>query len=212
MNIILLGAPGAGKGTQGTLLMERHGFGRIATGDLLREAVRQGTPLGQRARKHMDAGELVPDELILELVRETLQGGGDMIFDGFPRNRAQAEALRRLLEEEGQSLDAVVVVDVPDDVLVKRISGRRSCPECGAVYNVHFQAPAQDGLCDRCGGTLVQRADDNETTVAKRLAVYGEQTEPLIAYYREAGVPVRQVDGDREVEQVFSDVRSELGL
>ena len=212
MNVILLGAPGAGKGTQGAALVERHGFRRVATGDLLREAVRRGTELGQRAKSYMDAGELVPDRVILGLVREALEQGGDLVFDGFPRNRAQAEALDRLLRETGGAVDAVVVVDVPDGVLVRRIAGRRSCPQCGAIYNIHFQPPRQEGVCDECGGKLTQRADDNEATVTRRLDVYREQTEPLIAFYRDADVPVHTVDGDRPVEQVLSDVTATLGL
>lgn len=210
MNIILLGAPGAGKGTQGALLVDRRGMARIATGDLLRDAVRRGTALGQKAKGYMDAGELVPDDVILGLVRETIERGGDFVFDGFPRTAGQAAALDTLLDESGAKLDAVVVVDVPDDVLVRRISGRRSCPECGAVYNVYFQPPEQEGICDRCGASLTQRADDTEDTVQRRLAVYREQTEPLIRHYRDAGVPVVTVDGDRDVEEVYEAVEDAL--
>lgn len=212
MNSILLGAPGAGKGTQGALLVERHGMRRIATGDLLREAVRRGTELGQRAKSYMDAGELVPDGVILGLVGEVMEQGGDLVFDGFPRTVAQAEALQALLEERGDGIDAVVLVDVPDDVLVRRIAGRRSCPDCDAVYNVHFQPPARKGVCDECGGALTQRADDDEATVQRRLGVYREQTEPLVAWYRDAGVPVKTVDGDRPVDEVLGDIEDELGL
>jgi adenylate kinase len=211
MNLILLGAPGAGKGTQGALLEERAGMGRIATGDLLREAVRQGTLLGVRAKKFMDAGELVPDEVILGLVGEAAAAGNN-VFDGFPRTTVQAEALDRLLADQGQKIDAVVLVDVPDELLVRRIAGRRSCPACGAVYNVHFQAPREAGICDKCGGALAQRADDTEETVQRRLEVYREQTEPLIEYYRKRGAPLHRVDGTRAVDEVFADIRGALGI
>ena len=210
MNLILLGAPGAGKGTQGALLEERLGMGRIATGDLLRDAVRQGTPLGQKAKAFMDAGELVPDAVILGLVGEAAASGNN-VFDGFPRTTVQAEALDALLAETGQRIDAVVLVNVPDELIVRRIAGRRSCPQCGAVYNVHFQAPVQAGVCDKCGSGLTQRADDTEETVQRRLQVYREQTEPLIDYYRGRGAPFHSVDGTRAVDDVFADVSRALG-
>ncbi len=210
MNLILLGAPGAGKGTQGALLEERLGMGRIATGDLLRAAVRQGTPLGQKAKTFMDAGELVPDEVILGLVGEAAASGNN-VFDGFPRTTVQAEALDRLLEAQDQKIDAVVVVDVPDDLLIRRIAGRRTCPKCGAVYNVYVQPPRTEGVCDKCGSALTQRADDNEETVQRRLAVYREQTEPLIEYYRRQGAPLHTIDGTQGVDDVFDSLRAALG-
>lgn len=204
MNVILLGAPGAGKGTQGALLVKRYGGERVSTGELLRDAVRRGTSLGQEAKKYMDAGELVPDDVILGLVRETLTSAADagFILDGFPRTLAQAEALDGLLDDLGFTLDAVVVIDVPDDVLVKRLSGRRSCAECGAVYNVYFEPPRTPGRCDVCGGALVERADDDAATVRRRLAVYDDRTRPLIAYYRRSDSPVYFVDGERPVDDV----------
>jgi adenylate kinase len=211
MNLILLGAPGAGKGTQGALLEERLGMGRIATGDLLREAVRQGTPLGLKAKAFMDAGELVPDDVILGLVREAA-AAGNSVFDGFPRTTVQAEALDRLLADEGQKIDAVVVVDVPDALLVQRIAGRRSCPSCGTVYNVHLQPPRKAGVCDKCGHALTQRADDTEETVQRRLQVYREQTEPLIGYYRRNGVPLHTIDGTKPVDEVFTALGTALGV
>lgn len=209
MNLVFLGAPGAGKGTQGALLAEKHGLRRVSTGDLLRDAVRKGTPLGQRAKAYMDAGELVPDDVILGLVREVLAAESDspgLLFDGFPRTIPQAEALDRLLREAGQRLDAVVVIDVPDDELVKRLSGRRSCPNCGAVYNIYFDPPQKPGVCDACGGALVERADDAAETVRRRLEVYREQTEPLIAYYEASETPVHYVDGNRPVEEVQREI------
>lgn len=209
MNLIFLGAPGAGKGTQGALLAERKHLRRISTGDLLRDAVRKGTPLGQQAKAYMDAGELVPDEVILGLVREVVAGGtsgAGVIFDGFPRTIPQAEGLDRLLEELDQPLDAVIVIDVPDDQLVKRLSGRRSCPNCGAVYNIYFEPPKTPGVCDVCGDALAERADDAADTVRRRLEVYREQTEPLIAYYERGATPVHFVDGDRPVDDVQREI------
>ena len=205
MNVILLGAPGAGKGTQGALLAKEQGLTKVSTGDLLREAVRKGTPLGEQAKRYMDAGELVPDDVILGMIRELLeQAGAGYIFDGFPRTLPQAEALDRLLGELGTSLDAVVVVDVPDEELVKRLSGRRSCPDCGAIYNVYFEPPAEAGICDKCGSTLVERPDDAADTVRRRLEVYRRQTSPLIEYYRAGSTPVHVVNGDRPVSEVRS--------
>ncbi|MGH7476944.1 MAG: adenylate kinase [Longimicrobiales bacterium] len=213
MNVVLLGPPGAGKGTQGELLARSQGWVRLSTGDLLREAVRQGTSLGAEARRYMDAGELVPDEVILGMVREVLERpAAGYVFDGFPRTRPQAEALDGLLADLRRGIDAAVVVDVPDDVLVKRVSGRRSCGSCGAVYNIYYNPPATADVCDRCGNALVERADDSEATVRRRLDVYREQTEPLIDYYEKNGAPVAYVDGNRPVEAVQHSVRETLGL
>jgi adenylate kinase len=205
MDIILFGPPGAGKGTQGTLLAERFGLPRLSTGDLLRDAVRQGTALGSQARRYMEAGELVPDDVILGLVREYLESEaqGGVIFDGFPRTEMQARALDRLLQDLGRRVDAVLVLEVADETLVRRIAGRRSCPACGAVYNIHLDPPAVTGTCDRCGSGLVSRADDDEATVRRRLAVYRAQTAPLIDYYERSGATrLERVPGDRSVEQV----------
>lgn len=205
MNLILFGPPGAGKGTQGALLAERLGIPRIATGDLLREALRQGTPLGQQARAYMDAGDLVPDDVILGMVREALDSEAarrGAIFDGFPRTLAQAEALDDLLRAMGRDVDAVLVLEVPDDVIVKRLSGRRTCSRCSAVYNIYFDPPRTADACDRCGGVLVARPDDNEETVRRRLEVFREQTEPVLAHYQRTGRPVIRVAGDRPVPEV----------
>ena len=205
MNLILFGAPGAGKGTQGALLAKRFDIPRISTGDLLREAVRQGTALGQQAKRYMDAGELVPDAVILGLVREVL--GSELarrgfILDGFPRNVAQAEALDEILHDLERGLEAVAVLDIADELVVKRIAGRRSCPACNAVYNVHYEPPRQAQRCDHCGSALVQRADDLEETVRHRLEVYAAQTEPVLAYYEREGVPILHVDGSQGVDDV----------
>jgi len=204
MDIILFGPPGAGKGTQGELLAERLQLQRLATGDLLRDAGRQGTPLGREAKRYMEAGELVPDAVIMGLVREYLEEDAEsgVIFDGFPRTEAQARALDELLAELGRSLCAVAVLTVPDEQLIRRISGRCTCPQCGAVYNQHLDPPRVAGTCDRCHSALVQRADDDEATARRRLEVYAQQTRPVICYYERTGTPVRHVAGDRPVDEV----------
>ena len=211
MNLVLFGPPGAGKGTQGTLLAESNGMHRLSTGDLLRDAVRQGTPLGMQAQEYMNAGDLVPDGVILGLIREMLKTPTDSkgaIFDGFPRTLPQAEALDSLLEAVGQPLGAGVALNVEDEALVQRLSGRRSCPKCGAVYNVFSDKPKTDGVCDRCGTPLVQRPDDVEATVRRRLQVYHEQTAPLITYYENSNTPVYHVAGDRPIEDVQKALRA----
>jgi adenylate kinase len=209
MDLILLGAPGAGKGTQGALLAEKLGVPKIATGDMLRDAVRQGTTLGREAKRFMDAGELVPDEVILGMVRERLSredAAGGAIFDGYPRNAAQAASLARMLAELGRGIDAVVSIDVAEDAIVQRMSGRRTDPETGNVYHVvHNPAPAE------VRGRLVQRDDDREETVRHRLEVYRTTTEPLVAFYRGSGVPLHTVDGDRPIEQVQGEILELLG-
>jgi adenylate kinase len=190
MRIILLGAPGSGKGTQAQRLSRRFGIPQVSTGDLLRAAVKAGTELGQRAKAAMDAGELVSDDIVLGMIRERLgqpDAAPGFILDGFPRNLAQAEALDGLLEQIEAPLDAVVLLDVDFDVLLKRITGRRTCGGCGKVYNVHYLPPAREGVCDECGGELIQRADDNEETVTNRLKVYESQTAPLVAFYEDRG-------------------------
>lgn len=213
MNLILFGAPGAGKGTQGALLASRFDIPRISTGDLLRESVRQGTPLGVQAKRYMDAGELVPDAVLLGLVREALASDAarnGFILDGYPRNVAQAEALDEMLCSLGRRVDDVAVLDVPDDVVVKRIAGRRSCPCCGSVFNIYFEPPRHEDQCDGCGGKLVQRADDREETVRRRLQVYREQTQPVLAYYQTHGTPIVTLEGDRTVDEVQAELVSSL--
>lgn len=205
MIVILLGPPGVGKGTQGVLLCEQAGLHHLSTGDLLRAARRAGTPLGQEAQKFMNAGQLVPDQVILGMVREKLTELGPdrgVVFDGFPRTVPQAEALGGLLEGLGRRVDRVMVLTAADQVLVQRISGRRSCPECGTVYNVHFNPPTEAGKCDKDGAELTHRVDDSEETVVTRLEVYRRQTEPLVAFYEESAAEVRHIDGDQAVETV----------
>ena len=211
MVVILLGPPGVGKGTQAVRLADAVGAEHISTGDLLRAARREGTELGRQAQGYMDAGELVPDSLILEMVREHLRGvapEAGILFDGFPRTVAQADGLDEVLDSVDRGLDRVILFEAPDDTLVKRLSGRRSCPDCGAVYNVYFQAPSEDGVCDRCGGTLVHRADDNAETVGRRLEVYQAQTAPLVQHYEGHDAELVRIRADRDVEDVYADFRT----
>jgi adenylate kinase len=212
MDLILFGAPGAGKGTQGALLAARYGLQRLSTGDLLRDALGRGTPLGFEAKKFMDAGELVPDDVILGLVREVMESSdaAGFIFDGFPRTVAQADGLAALMERLGRSLDAVVVLDVDDETLVQRLAGRLSCPSCQAVYSQFAEPPQVPGKCDACGASLVQREDDRPDTVRRRLAVYREQTAPLIRHYRALPAPVHVIDGARPVDAVQMELRTLL--
>lgn len=201
------------------MLTQSLGWERIATGDLLRAARREGTALGEKARAYMDAGNLVPDELIVEMVREHLAGlspSVGIIFDGFPRTLPQAESLDRVLPGVGRQVDAVLLLEAEEDVLVKRISGRRVCQESGRVYNVYFDPPRVPGRCDESGAELVHRADDQEDTVRHRLKVYEELTEPLVAYYESGAAPILRVDGAAGMEAVKETIRgvltSTLGL
>ncbi|MGH7448867.1 MAG: adenylate kinase, partial [Longimicrobiales bacterium] len=193
----------------GSLLADRLRLLRLSTGDVLRDAVRRGTPMGAEARRYMDAGDLVPDEVILGIVRDYLAGEAadtGVIFDGFPRTLPQAQRLDAMLGELGRPLAAVLVLDVADDTLIKRLSGRRSCGTCGAVYNVYFEPPREEGRCDQCGSELTQRVDDEVDTVRRRLQVYSDQTEPLIDYYERSSTPVHRVDGDRPIAEVQEDL------
>lgn len=211
MVVILLGPPGVGKGTQAVRLAEELYAAHVSTGDLLRAARREGTELGRKAQAFMDAGELVPDDLILGLVREHLSDidpETDVLFDGFPRTTAQADGLDRVLADLDRSVDGVVLFEAPDDTLVKRLSGRRSCPDCGAVYNVYYNSPGAENTCDRCGGTLVHREDDAPETVTRRLQVYREQTAPLVSYYESDSAPLERVRADRAVDDVYADFRA----
>lgn len=214
MVVILLGPPGVGKGTQAVRLADSQGWTHVSTGDLLRAARRDGTELGRKAQSYMDAGELVPDSLILDLVRQHLKGiapEAGILFDGFPRTTAQAEGLEGVLAAVERRVGRVVVFQASDEELVKRLAGRRSCPQCGAVFNVHFTPPAVEGVCDRCGAGLVHRADDKPETVRHRLVVYREQTEPLIAWYREAGAELAPVDAEGGVDEVQAAFRRAVG-
>ena len=208
MRALLLGPPGSGKGTQGDLLAAHFGVPRVSTGDMLREAVASGSELGRRARERMDAGRLVPDEVVLGLVRERLaraDAAKGFLLDGYPRNAAQAEALDGLLHEIGAELDAAVLIDVPQEEVVSRLGGRRVSLTSGATYHVVNNPPKVEGRCDVDGSELIQRDDDREEVVRERLRVYQEQTEPLIDYYRQHGILV-EIDGRGTVRQVFDRV------
>ncbi len=215
MYVILLGPPGVGKGTQGVLLAEGRGWERVVTGDLLRQARAEGTDLGREAQRFMDAGELVPDNVVISMVREKLTAmpaGMGVVFDGFPRTTAQASGLSMMLGELGATIDQVVVLEAEDEALVQRISGRRSCPKCGAVYNVFLAPPAEDGVCDNEGAVLQHRTDDIPETVQHRLDVYRKQTAPVIDYYEASASRVHHVDGEQIVEAVQAAVVTALGV
>ena len=208
MNIVLLGAPGAGKGTQAQKLVAEYGIAHISTGDLLRAAIKAGTKLGQKAKGYMDEGKLVPDDLVIDLVKERLEADDaqkGFILDGFPRNTAQAVTLDSELSAMGRTLDAALLVSVEPDVIVERLSSRRTCRSCG------YTAPAGVDTCPRCGGEMYQRDDDKPETIQHRLDVYQSQTAPLVEYYRGHSI-LKEVDGDRPVDEVYADVKVLLGL
>lgn len=212
MTFVFLGPPGAGKGTQAKGEAEEKGLLYIATGDQLRAAVKAGTEMGLEAKKYMDRGELVPDDIIIGIVRDLLASDTDsqgVIFDGFPRTTPQAEALDALLTERQEELDAVIYFDVPDDAIVARLSGRRVCRGCGATYHVDHLKPEVEGQCDQCGGELYQRDDDKPETVLNRLRVYKDQTADLLGYYEQQGLLVR-IDGDQTIERVGEAVRAAM--
>ncbi len=208
MFILFLGAPGAGKGTQAAMISEKLGIPHISTGDIFREAVAKGTELGKKAKEYMDKGELVPDEIVIGIVKERISQPDcekGCILDGFPRTVAQAEALDRALAEMGRKVDYVINVNVSKEEIVNRLTGRRTCKSCGKVYHVIFNPPAKENVCDVCGGELYQRDDDSEETVLNRLSVYEEKTAPLIKYYKNSGV-LYDVDGERSVEEVTAQI------
>lgn len=208
MNLILMGLPGAGKGTQAEKIVEKYGIPHISTGDMFRAAIKDGTELGLKAKSFMDQGHLVPDEVTIGIVRERLakddcQNG--FLLDGFPRTVAQAEALEETLKLMNRKLDFVLNIHVDQQLLIDRLTGRRICKECGATYHLIFNPPAEEGICSKCGGELYQRADDNEETVANRLEVNIKQTQPLLDFYNNLGY-VKTIEGDQEISKVFIDV------
>jgi len=208
MRLVLLGAPGAGKGTQAKMLIEKYRIPQISTGDILRKAVADGTPLGKEAKAIMERGELVPDKIVLGLVEERLKQDDckkGFILDGFPRNTVQAEALDKLLNDIKMPLDSALSVDVPKEDLMKRLTGRRTCKSCQQMYNIYFTPPKKEGACDKCGGELFQRGDDKEETIKKRLDVYDAQTAPLIDYYKKKGI-LKSVVGTGSIDEIFKKV------
>lgn len=212
MRIVLIGAPGGGKGTQAKLLVEKYNIPQLSTGDLLREAVAEGTALGIEAKSAMDAGQLVSDTIVLGMIQERLRSPdaqNGFILDGFPRNIAQAEALDMMLHEMGKPLQTGLLIDVEFDILMKRLTGRRTCGACGQMYNIYTSPPRIEGQCDKCGGGLLHRSDDNEDTISSRLKVYDAQTAPLVDYYRGQG-KLRTVKGTGEIEDIFASIERVL--
>jgi adenylate kinase len=211
-NLVLLGPPGAGKGTQAERLVEDFGLPYYATGNILREAVGNGSELGREARSYMERGELVPDQLICGVIAERFDSGDaddGFLLDGFPRTIGQAEMLEAALDERGRSLTAALLIDAPDDEVIRRLSGRRTCVKAGHVYHVEFDPPKNEGVCDQDGSRLVQRDDDKPETIRKRLSEYHAQTEPLIGWYEERGV-LRRFDGTLSPDEVHSRIRATL--
>lgn len=213
MKVVMLGAPGAGKGTQAKKIAAKYNIPHISTGDIFRANIKNGTELGKKAKTYMDQGLLVPDELVVDLVVDRVNQedcADGYVLDGFPRTIPQAEALTKALASQGQKLDYAIDVDVPDENIVHRMSGRRACVGCGATYHLEYAPTKKEGICDVCGGELILRDDDKPETVEKRLGVYHEQTQPLIDYYTNAGI-LKRVDGTVDIEEVFQAVVQILG-
>ncbi|MBM4328553.1 MAG: adenylate kinase [Deltaproteobacteria bacterium] len=215
MRIVLLGGPGSGKGTQAKKLTDKYRIPQISTGDIFRAAVKEGTPMGLKAKEYMDKGELVPDEVVVGVVKERLAKPDldkGFMLDGFPRTLGQAQALDKIMVEISKMIDHAILVDVPDEELMKRLTGRRTCRNsaCGKMYHVMFNRPKKEGICDACGSELYQRDDDSEATIRERLNVYAEQTAPLIDYYDKKGL-LRRVEGVGPIEGIFSSIVRVLG-
>ncbi len=213
LRTILLGAPGAGKGTQATRIVEKYNIPHISTGDIFRDNIKRQTELGMRAQEYMNKGELVPDDLTIEiattrLLEDDCKNG--FLLDGFPRTVYQAEKLDEFLKEHGQKLDNVIDVEVEQEALIARLTGRRICKNCGATFHVINIPPKEEGICDNCGNTLIQRDDDSEETARNRLSVYAEQTMPLVDYYKGQGILV-EIDGEGDPEKVFNDIAGAIG-
>ncbi|MDY7034520.1 MAG: adenylate kinase [Thermodesulfobacteriota bacterium] len=208
MNLILVGPPGCGKGTQAKMLIEKYNIPQISTGDILREAVKEGSPMGKQAKSYMDKGALVPDEVVIGIIEERIQKPdctGGFILDGFPRTVAQAEALNEILTKMELKIDHLINIEVDDGELLKRLTGRRTCRECGTGYHILFDPPKKSDVCNECGGKLYQRDDDQEDTIKSRLKVYHEQTAPVIGYYQKMGVS-RSVNGVGKIDEIFQRV------
>ena len=212
MNLMVFGAPGAGKGTQAKFLVQKYNIPQISTGDMLRAAIVQKTDMGLEANRYMDAGELVPDETIIGIIKDRLEEDdckNGFILDGFPRTITQAKALDDLMKSSGKKLDFVLSFDVPDELIIQRIAGRRVCPKCGASYHIEFNPPKTEDICDTCGSKLIIRKDDNADTVKNRLSNYHSQTSPLIDFYKDMGIFV-QIDGSQELSKVTKDMFDSL--
>lgn len=212
MNLLIMGPPGAGKGTQAETLVKELGITHISTGDMFRSAIKEGTEMGIKAKEYMDKGELVPDYVVVGMVKERLsrpESTGGFLLDGFPRNVVQAEALDETLKTIGIKLDSVINIVVPRDKLVNRLTGRRICRSCGSSYHVQFKKPRVEGICDNCGGELYQRSDDNDTAVNNRLYVYEASTRSLIDYYAKKGL-LRNINGDQDIHKVMEDISKNL--
>lgn len=208
MKIVMLGAPGAGKGTQAIKIADKYDIPHISTGDIFRANIKGGTELGQKAKSYIDKGELVPDEVTIGMLLDRIAQDdckNGYVLDGFPRTIPQAESLTEALKSQSDKIDFALNIDVPDEAIIERMSGRRACPKCGATYHIVYAAPKAENICDKCGTELIIRSDDKPETVKDRLNVYHQQTEPLIAYYKAAGV-LREVDGTQELPKVFEDV------
>lgn len=208
MKIVMLGAPGAGKGTQAIKIADKYDIPHISTGDIFRANIKGGTELGKKAKSYIDKGELVPDEVTIGMLLDRIAQDdckNGYVLDGFPRTIPQAESLTEALKSQGDKIDFALNIDVPDEAIIERMSGRRACPKCGATYHIVYAAPKTENICDKCGTELIIRSDDKPETVKERLNVYHQQTEPLIAYYKAAGV-LREVDGTQELPKVFEDV------
>lgn len=213
VNLVLMGLPGAGKGTQADKIVGKYNIPHISTGDMFRAAIKEGTELGLQAKSFMDKGELVPDEVTIGIVRERLSKADcekGFLLDGFPRTVAQAEALDTMLADLGKKIDYVINIDVDQSILMERLTGRRICKNCGATYHLVFNPPAKEGVCDRCGGELYQRADDNAETVQNRLDVNIQQTKPLLNFYEDKGY-LRNINGQQDINVVFADIEELLG-
>ena len=212
MNLLIIGAPGAGKGTMSELILENYHLIHVSTGDMLRAAVKAGTPVGLKAQEYMNRGALVPDEVIHDIIVERLSQDdmeAGFLFDGYPRTGNQAEDLDSILKELNKKIDCVINLNIEDEELIKRITGRRLCPVCGEIFNIYYKAPEKEGICDRCGAELIQRKDDNLESLEVRLAEYHRNTQPVIAYYEKTGI-VKHIDASQTVENVFSDIREVL--
>jgi len=212
MNLLIIGAPGAGKGTMSDLLINTYHLVHVSTGDMLRAAVKAGTPVGLKAQEYMNKGALVPDEVIHDIIVERLSQDdikAGFLFDGYPRTIAQAQDLDLILKEIGLKIDAVINLNIEDDELIKRITGRRLCPTCGEIFNIYYKAPAKEGVCDKCGVELITRKDDNLESLTVRLQEYHKNTQPVIEYYEEFGI-VRHIDASMSMDEVYNAIKQVL--